>query len=558
MAVVTDNATHSMQWWAGLTLILLLAALCAVVLLALAALTLRASARRKTRRKGGADERLVSEKSKLEEAELLLRLGRDFAASSLLASSLPECLNRLAGLVLQIPGVDCSAVYLRDKKTGDFKMRVCLGLGDDFIRALQSYYDADKFVLADLQVGRTVHVTPEDVLPPLCETMRRTGLRSALIVPVACGSSVVAALHVGSRQLDAFSREVQTTLESLAVRLGGVLSRFDMIGKLRESEVLFRRVAEGVFDVICLLDEEGRFLFVNTRAEQVFGYSGAELVGRHFSEALPEEEFERTERRFRDRLEGGGEPATYEMTLLQKNGGRLPVEVSVKTTLWQGRRAFVYAIRDLAERRRLEAQVLQIEEWERLRIGQDLHDSVGQELVGLACMLKVLENLHAREKAEMKQLAARARAVCLSAHADLRRVVGGLLPLGADESLGAALERLAANLRERSGVACDVKNKLALEMMVPQRAAHLCCIAQEAAANAIRHGGARHIAIELAGRGEFGVLRIDDDGGGFDIEAVRSGMGLQIMRTRASALGGTLAVERREAGGTTVCCEFPL
>ena len=80
----------------------------------------------------------------------------------------------------------------------------------------------------------------------------------------------------------------------------------------------------------------------------------------------------------------------------------------------------------------------------------------------------------------------------------------------------------------------------------------------ESAANAIRHGGARNVVIALAQEDGAGVLRIDDDGSGFDLAAVSRGAGLDTMRYRANVLGGSCAVMAREGGGTTVRCVFPL
>ena len=488
---------------------------------------------------------------------MLLRLERDFAISSLLATTLGECLERIVELVLRIPCVDCSGFYVRNEKTGVFEMLAHRGLSDAFALRWGSYRD-DLPGFGDLCVGRNVSYTARDVPAEACEALLGEGLRRVHIFPVAFESAVGAALHVGSRQEEAIPDEVQTALESLAVRMGGVLSHFQAQGRLRESEALFRRVAEGAFDVIALIDEEGRFRYVNDRLSQAFGYSGAELEGERFTVVLPEDAIPQRMEAFRSRLEGKRVPERYEVTLCRKDRRLFPAEISIKEIQWRGRRAFVCVIQDLSERKRLEAQILEIDDWENARIGQDLHDSVGQELVGIACILKALEHSLEEVRSPHARKAARAHEICMAAHEGLRGIVRGLLPLGSGVTLADGLRRLCENVRARVGVSCVFRDEFPSLRLSPPHAKHLYYLAMEAAANAIRHGGARNIVITLAQEDGSGVLRIDDDGSGFDLAAVSRGTGLDTMQYRANVLGGSCAVMAREGGGTTVRCVFPL
>jgi PAS domain S-box-containing protein len=551
-----SHAETSRAWlrWLALSLAM------ALGLLAIsggAALSLRHVVKRRTRSLAEVNAQLRRDKARLEETGLLLRLERDFAASSLLASTLQGCLKRLVELVLRIPGVDNSAVYLRNERTGIFEMAAHRGLSEGFALRWRSYRD-DLPDYANFCRGRNVAYATADVGAEVAEAMRGEGLRCVLIVPVAVGSEVVAALHVGSGRVDAVPADMRTALESLSIRLGGVLVHFQAQERLRESEALFRRVAEGTFDALGLVGEDGRFLFVNDRMCRTFGYGADDLEGRLFTELLSEEDVIRRVASFRDRLEGKPVPEHFEMSLRRKDGAMFPAEVSVKSVRWRGEKAALCAIKDLSDRKRLEAEVLKIDEIEKERIGQDLHDSVGQELVGMACLLKVLEHDLEEARSTHACKAARAHEICMAAHQGLRGFVRGLLPLGASTTLADGLRRLCENIRVRGGMACVFYDEIPSLRISPPRAKHLYYLAMEAAANAIRHGGARNIVITLAQEDRNGVLRGDDDGSGFDLAAVSRGAGLDTMQYRANVLGGGLSVEPRAGGGTTVRCAFPL
>ena len=550
-------AHPSRAWMRGLAVSLVVA----LGLLAIsggAALSLRHAVRRRTRALAKANAQLRLDKARLEESRLLLRLERDFAASSLLASSLRDCLDRLVALVRQIPDVDRCGVYLRSEKTGVFEMTAHRGLSVAFAMRWRSYRVEELPDYSNFRNGRNVVFTASDVPPQHREAMREEGLRCVLIVPVAVGSEVVAALHVGSGRVDAVPIAMQTALESLAIRLSGVLVHFQTQERLLASEALFRRVAESAFDAIGLIGEDGRFRFVNDRLCQTFGYRAADLEGTLFTELLSEEDVIRRMAAFRERQAGKPVPERFEMNLRRKDGAMFPAEVSVKLVRWRGEKAVVCAIQDLSERKRLEAQVLRIDELEKERIGQDLHDSVGQELVGMACILKALE--HSLEEARSPHVgtAARAHENCMAAHQCLRGLVRGLLPLGSGVTLADGLRRLCENVRARGGVSCVFRDDLPSLRLSPPHAKHLYYLAMEAAANAIRHGGARNVVITLAQEDGTGVLRVDDDGSGFDLAAVSRGVGLDTMQYRANVLGGGLSVEPRADGGTTVRCVFPL
>jgi PAS domain S-box-containing protein len=214
--------------------------------------------------------------------------------------------------------------------------------------------------------------------------------------------------------------------------------------------------------------------------------------------------------------------------------------------------------REVAERARLEREVIESCAREQKRIAYDLHDGVGQQLVGIALSAKLLEQeLRDKNPAQAKK----ARAIVRLANETARhaRLTARSLE-GADGvgDLKMALEALAANVRKNCRVAANVKADAASFPVSAPAATQLYRIVQEALHNAVEHGGARKVDINVAVDRENMVLTIQDDGNGFDAGSASNGMGLRIMRYRAQCIGGSCEVQSNRADGTVVTCRVPL
>lgn len=328
---------------------------------------------------------------------------------------------------------------------------------------------------------------------------------------------------------------------------------------LRESELLFRSVAERAFDAIVFIDETGRFLFANRRASEITGYSIPELTEKAFLQLIHPSDKERVNRYFINRLSGLAVPSRYETYLIKKNGSFLPVRISIQALQLREQRVFLHIWKDISEKKRFRDEIVKISEWEKNRIGQDLHDSIGQQLAGMGFLADALAmELQQAESANV-DVAHQIALNCRKAHQQLRDVVRGLLPLGADETLSSSLERLTADTFKQTQVFCRVRSELDTQNMDPISAAHLLHVAQEAISNAIRHGKAKHIAVFLGSENGSGCMRIEDDGEGFDLNTNPScGSGLKIMAFRADILRGALTIRRRSSRGMVVRCSFDL
>ena len=225
-------------------------------------------------------------------------------------------------------------------------------------------------------------------------------------------------------------------------------------------------------------------------------------------------------------------------------------------------RVIDYAVtrsRDFAARRQLEQEVLESSEQERQRIARDLHDDLGQQLTGIAIMARSLAaKLAARalpESADARELGE----LVSGAIAQSLALARGLDPLTEFDALPMALEALASDAERRFRIRCPfgaVGETPAVDGAV---AAHLYRIAQEAITNAVKHGAADQVEVELRSR-EGGIeLSVADDGASApDPARFEPGHGLRIMAYRARSIGASLAVERNPCGhGIRVRCTLP-
>jgi signal transduction histidine kinase len=197
---------------------------------------------------------------------------------------------------------------------------------------------------------------------------------------------------------------------------------------------------------------------------------------------------------------------------------------------------------------------------EQQRIGADLHDGLGQQLTGLACMAAALrDRLRAKlpEEAAIPDLIAR---LANEATEQSRALARGLCPVQLEaHGLASALEDLAFQAQRLHNIECRFCLRGPSPEMDHLAAIHLYRIAQEAIHNAVRHGSALRVRVAVLSRPERHRLIVLDDGQGFDARPDRplaAGRGLCLMRYRANMLGGSLSVRSRLGLGTRVICDW--
>jgi signal transduction histidine kinase len=214
---------------------------------------------------------------------------------------------------------------------------------------------------------------------------------------------------------------------------------------------------------------------------------------------------------------------------------------------------------EMAERERLERELLEISEREQRRIGHDLHDSLCQHLTGAALAGQVLEEkLTARRQPEARD-AGKVVELVEEGIAISRKLAKGLHPIEMEaDGLMQALEELAATSTELFKVACRFECDSPVLFRDATVSIHLYRITQEAISNAVKHGKAKNINVALETLDDGVSLRVQDDGVGLPaLPPKNAGMGLRIMAHRAGMIGAAFTVRREAAGGTLVSCVVP-
>ena len=208
--------------------------------------------------------------------------------------------------------------------------------------------------------------------------------------------------------------------------------------------------------------------------------------------------------------------------------------------------------REMAERRRLDQEIAQVADRERRRLGQDLHDTLGQHLTGTALAAQVLkEKLASRSAPEVGE--AEKLVHYVEEGIDLTRSLarGFFSPELDAEGLTVALQNLAENVSERFRIRCVINGDQSILIHDRTIANQLYRIAQEAVTNAVKHAAARQVDIRLAKDGPDLCLTIIDDGIGFpDTPPKSEGLGLRLMQHGAAMTGATFDVRRNGKRGT--------
>jgi len=330
-----------------------------------------------------------------------------------------------------------------------------------------------------------------------------------------------------------------------------VTARRDSERRLRRSEELLRATTSNTADTLFLLDTAMRVRFVNN---SVNGLSPEQIIGREIATLLPEAARAGVLQKLGHILETG-ETTTFEFESIEagqaqyfENRAMLVRDDGLATGI-------SISMRDITERKRLEQEILDVSGRERQSIGRDLHDGLGQELTGVALMLRGLSSrIHQRCPDVVENVNEIVGHLNQSIET-ARSLARGLLPVGAETGgLTSALRALAARSRDVYGLEVTFSAEVCPEFAFTEtNASHLYRITQEALTNAARHGRASLVDIVLIAKEDGFFLKITDNGVGFAPAATSpSGMGLKIMKYRADMIGAEFAITTNQPHGAVI------
>jgi PAS domain S-box-containing protein len=329
--------------------------------------------------------------------------------------------------------------------------------------------------------------------------------------------------------------------------------------ELRDREARLQAILNTAADAIITIDYRGVIQSVNSVAERMFGYTSAELIGQSVNMLMPSPFREAHDGYLAKYLQTGEKHVigiSREVDARRKDGSVFPTELAVSEIAH--RKLFVGIHRDLTARKRLERDVVESASLEQRRIGQDLHDSVAQELTALNLLATDLSDTIRSDPENASKLVGRMQQGLQRSQRELRDVLRGLLPVSVEgEGLMAALADLVFRGQQDGEANCTFECPTPVLLADNTTATHLYLIAQEAFFNALKHGRPRNVRISLRSNHML-VLSVRCDGVGFPSgPSPPEGLGLRVMRNRAAIIGADLTIEPAEPSGTVVTCSLP-
>ncbi len=350
------------------------------------------------------------------------------------------------------------------------------------------------------------------------------------------------ALQVDARQSRrlqlSFVRATETT-----VRVGLIDLTRQM--RMREAMAVSAGAARGLSEETTLgvleMRSDGTIEAGNTAAEDLFG--AVDWQGRKLADVL-----------IGCHLREG----RYECLGRGRDGRAFQAEVSVTRTRNSGPDRWIALVHDLSQDWRAVGHLVDLAEAEKRRLGQELHDNLGQRLAAMSFVAGSLNRRLKDGNPEVAALAHRLMELCQQAIVETRSLAQGLYPPELEtHGLLSALRRLGQDLEQIFGIRCRME-LVDCGFAPGQPSLHVYRIVQEALNNAVKHGEANHIEVRLTRVNQQVLLCIEDDGLGLDQNAPESArLGLLGMRHHCQMLGGTLELIPNQPTGVVVRCLLP-
>ncbi|HSN41407.1 MAG TPA: PAS domain-containing sensor histidine kinase [Burkholderiales bacterium] len=402
-------------------------------------------------------------------------------------------------------------------------------------------------------------------------TSRRMGL-----------STVLVALRANNEEFPieaSISQHSEDQGKFFTVILRDVTERSRVEEMLSRDETRLRGILDSAMDAIITVDENEHIVLFNPAAEAAFGCPRDEALGAPLAWFIPER-FRASHSGHIKRFGEGGvasrRMATQRIvTGLRRNGGEFPIEASISWHSEHGRKFFTVILRDVTERvradealrrskdelRELAAIASSVREQEKNRVARELHDELAQALTALKMDLAwIKDSLPAGQQQLWPKLEAM-QAMLDSTVKATRRIAADLRPLMLDDlGLIPAAEWLVQNFVERSGIQCEFEfDPPELELQDPHATA-VFRILQESLANVARHAQASLVSVTINVRGGEVMLRVRDNGRGFEPGSPRkpNSFGLVGLRERAHLLDGEISVDTAPGKGTLIDVRIPL
>ncbi len=428
--------------------------------------------------------------------------------------------------------------------------------------------DAKSFeeAIAIITNHRAGSAVPVDLaLPPPAAITSKATLTDALVdVLVHMRWDVPGVVGVAERYPPGHElRTLLDALDSIKTDIDMMLSyqRTQLVAQARTQRALeasegqFRALFDLAHDGILVVGGDGAITDCNPGATVIFRTARDAMVGRTLDAFIPDAP-----------LTPGIPPvdiaAPRDIQIAGVRDGQFfPMRLSVRTMqLGAEHKTIIYA-RDVTEQLTVQQAMVEAAQHATRRIGADLHDSLGQKLVGMNYLSQSLVVALKKTDPDSAEKAELIHQVLVEAIGETRALARGLNPAeGAVGGLVSALTDFAGEAERLYAIACVVDATVDEACISAAAATHLYHIVQESVSNAVRHGEAKAVTITLTGGETMGLLTVLDDGCGFQErpDSARRGMGLLLMNHRSELMGGKFSYNSSPGEGVELTCSFAL
>ncbi len=342
---------------------------------------------------------------------------------------------------------------------------------------------------------------------------------------------------------------------------------------------LLAGILESAMDAIITVDALQRIVLFNDAAENIFGLSRDQALGSSLERLIPDR-FKAAHRKHVQRFGDTGDTtrrmgAKLVLFGLRATGEEFPIDASISQVTVDGQKFFTVILRDVTERVQSDAAIARSHadlrglsraanealESERRRVARELHDELGQQLTAMKIDMTELEHALAIERPELQTRCVHLRGLIDQTVASTRRIAADLRPLMLDDlGLGAALEWLAQNTSQRTGIGVRLAIDEALTEVPDPHASTIFRIVQESLTNVARHASASKVDIEVRSDNAHALVSVRDNGRGIAAgdQDKRGSFGLLGIKERARLLGGHASIENHPGGGAVVKAHLPL
>jgi len=292
--------------------------------------------------------------SERKNTEQFLSIQRDLAIELSACSDLSVALSLSVNSLLKLHTVDAIGIYLLDNADSEFKLTAHVGLSPQFIETLSTVSSNSEIGKMVLQ-GNPIFGSYEQIVTNNFPWMNGSEFTLLGIIPVRFEGRVIGTFNIGSKSVNGFNKNNIVSIESIALQVGGAISRINAVKALISSQLNFRTLFDTIDDFLFILDTDGKIMMTNPVVQKRLGYTSAELHKLYVFNVHPPEMKDDAWFAFNEII--AGRVSYYSIPLLTREGNHIPVETRIIAGRWDNKDVLYGISRDITELRKAEKDI---------------------------------------------------------------------------------------------------------------------------------------------------------------------------------------------------------